>query len=275
MVILASMKHWIIADSGGTGTTWVYGSEQESGRFETASLHPRNIPAFPEKDMEKLRELNSRSPLAILDFYGAGMSSETNRELVSELLTEVGFRNFTVETDAVAAGLACCGYEHGFATILGTGSILLEMDKGKLISRTGGLGPEKGDEGSAFFFGKLLLEEVKAGKFKKEVGDKFGTVGHFLSEYENANPSKIAGLAKLTARWNVSELHRKNVLNFISTHILVENPEIRSLGVVGSYGYHISGILKEELEKVNVLLNRVFTTPLDNLVTLRIKNMNG
>jgi len=269
------MKHWIIADSGGTGTTWVYGAEQELGRFETASLHPRNVPVFPESDKGKLRTLREQYAFEVFEFYGAGMSLEANRKLVAELLNELGFTNAGIETDAVAAGIACCDYEHGYAAILGTGSILLEMDKGKLISRTGGLGPEKGDEGSAFYYGKLFLQEVKAGKFQAEIENEFGNPDLFLSEFQEANPTKIAGLAKLTSGWNVSELHRENIRKFISTHILVENPEIKRLGVVGSYGYNISGILREELERVNIELNRVFTTPLDNLVALKIKNINS
>lgn len=269
------MKHWIIADSGGTSTTWVWGSDQELGRMETGSLHPRNISIFSDEDQHKLYLLNQEFRFEVVDFYGAGMSSEAARKEIVELLSKLSFCLPEVKTDAVAAGIACCEFNHGYAAILGTGSILIEMDKGEMISRRGGLGPDKGDEGSAFYFGKLFLEEVKKGSFLQEVENQFGSVTEFLSQYSNCNPTYLAGLAKLTAHMDVIELHQKNIKEFITTHILVENMHPKEIGVIGSYGYHISSILKEELSKVDVLLNRVFATPLDRLVELKIKNVIG
>lgn len=269
------MKHWIIADSGGTSTTWVWGGTTELGRLETGSLHPRNIAAFSDEDKKRLIELNQQFRFDDVQFYGAGMSSAPNKEMMLNFLSELSFENSTVDTDALAAGLACCEFEHGFAAILGTGSILIEMDHGKMISRRGGLGPEKGDQGSAYYFGKLFLEAVRNGEYVNEVEELFGTTQHFLNDYDNSDASYLAGLAKLTSALNVKELHRKNVKAFIATHILVENTKPTEISVIGSYGYHISSILREELKAVDVLLNRVFTTPLDSLVQLKIKNIVG
>jgi|SRR6218665_811725 len=220
-------------------------------------------------------EVNKRFQFDHLEFYGAGMSLDENRQFIKTFLTNAGFKQFSIETDALAAGLACCEYEHGFTAILGTGSILLEMNEGRMISRRGGLGPEKGDQGSAFYFGKLLLKSVKDGFFQSEIQQMFGSVVLFLEAFENADPSKLASLAKLTESIDVSLLHRENVKAFIESHILVEKSQIKKLGIVGSYGYHISAILREELQLVNVELNRVFTDPLDGLVTLKIKNTIG
>ncbi len=266
------MKHWIIADSGGTSTTWVYGSTYEVGRFQTASLHVRNVDSFPESDLNTLMQLNKQFSFDELDFYGAGMSVSENKERIFQFLKNAGFRNVTIETDALAAGLACCGYDHGFTAILGTGSILIEMNNGEMISRRGGLGPDKGDQGSAYYFGKLFLEAVKHGRFDKEINLIFGSKDRFFKEYENANPTKIASLSKLTSTFDVSSVHRENIKAFIDSHILVEKSRVKRLSVIGSYGFHISSILMEQFDEVNVELNRVFIDPLDSLVALKIKN---
>jgi len=269
------MKHWIIADSGGTSTTWVYGDTKELGRLQTASLHVRNIPFFPESDEQKLHELNNQFSFDEVDFYGAGMSISANKEHIHQFLKKIGFRNIQIETDALAAGLACCGFEHGFTAILGTGSILLEMNNGEMLSRRGGLGPENGDQGSAYYFGKLFIEAVKKGRFQNEIVLIFGSKTRFLEIYEKADPTKIASLSKLTSAFDVSSVHRENINSFIETHILVEKARINELSVIGSYGFYHSSLLVELLSQVNVLLNRVFVDPVDGLVALKIKNTYG
>lgn len=268
------MKSWIIADSGGTGTTWVYGKETQLGEFHTSSLHPRNLAVFPAEEQQQLHRLIQQFQFDEVLFYGAGMGNPDNRMLLKAFLDELGATEPTILTDAEAAGLACVENEHGYVAILGTGSILVEMENGKIINRVGGLGPELGDEGSAFYFGKLLLQQLKTTPWNEGLEKILGTKAAFLNAYENCDPSTLAGLGAKTSGWNVEDVHRKNIRCFIETHLKSLSTSKKELHVVGSYGYHLREVLDEELKASGWRLMNCLISPVNALLTQRLKKNN-
>jgi len=265
---------WIVADSGGTSTLWAYGEDTEQERFQTASLHPRNQHSFPEKDRSKLSEVISSFSPEMLYFFGAGMSAPDNQSKTDELLRSFGFSSFRIETDALAAGLALCGDGHGYVAILGTGSILLEMNEGRIQQRVGGLGPAIGDEGSGFYFGKLFVQELQeSGVWNDELQQLFGSREDF---FKNTSPGKYiafcASLAEMTQHYSVKEIHRKNIQTFVDEHLLNLMPGEKVLHVVGSYGYHQRAVLAEVLQENQWQLGRCLASPIDDLVAFIRKN---
>ncbi len=259
---------WIVADSGGTSTNWAYGEETELGRFDTASLHPRNQSVFPEEDKQKLAEVITSFSPDYLYFYGAGMSNPDNQLKTDELLRSLGFSSFSIETDALAAGLALCGEHHGYVAILGTGSILLEMNEGKIQQRVGGLGPAIGDEGSGFYFGKLFVQNLQeSGEWNNELDQLFGSREEF---FKNTSPGKYiafcSSLPEKTKNCPVKAIHSKNIQTFVDEHLLQLMTGEKVLHVVGSYGYHQKEVLAEVLQLNGWQLGRCLASPMDDLV---------
>jgi glucosamine kinase len=268
------MKMWLIADSGGTSTTWVYGDEKVVGTFKTASLHPRNIARFPDDDIRKLNELVSNFSFDRVRFFGAGMSNAENALRIKSFLDELGFIGIEVQTDALAAGLACCGYEQGYVAILGTGSILIEMNNGEIVNRVGGLGPELGDEGSGYYFSKLLLKHLEIDEnWTPELINLFGSREEFQSKYSTSmNPSELAELASITSGVDLTTVHKANFQQFIENHLVPLKTLHKNLNVVGGYGYFRKEILAKELEHYGWRLNRCLIDPIEALANIMFKN---
>lgn len=264
---------WLLADSGGTSTNWIYGDKQISGRFQTASLHPRNLGIFPAGDMEKLRQLITDFHFDSFHFYGAGMSNPGNVDLISAFFQKIGFTDLQVHTDALAAGLACCGFDHGYVAILGTGSILVEMDHGKMVNRVGGLGPQAGDEGSAYYFSKLLTEYLQEdGNWTDQFRQLFGSKANFQARYNEAtDASEMARLAGLTAGLSLEDLHAVNFRQFIRTHLMDVRTGEKILNVVGSYGCFQKVALAAELEGFGWKLGQCLIDPLEVLANRLFK----
>lgn len=259
---------WIVADSGGTSTLWAFGEEEEQGRFQTASLHPRNQQSFPEADHQKLTDLIASFSPDHLFFFGAGMANPDNQTKTDELLRSLGFSSFAIETDALAAGLALCGDQQGYVAILGTGSILLEMNEGRIQQRVGGLGPAIGDEGSGFYFGKLFVQELQeTGIWNDDLDQLFGSREAF---FKNTSPatyiSFCSSLAEKTKNCPVEPIHKKNIQAFVDAHLLELMQGEKVLHVIGSYGFHQQKVLSEVLEENGWRLGRCLASPMDNLI---------
>jgi N-acetylglucosamine kinase-like BadF-type ATPase len=271
------MKTWLIADSGGTGTNWAYGNDKLLGRFTTSSLHPRNLKLFPDNEKENLKMLNKEFDFDEVLFYGAGMSSPENQQALRSFFDEIQVNSLIIGTDALLAGLACCGLDHGFVAILGTGSILIEMNNGQIVSRVGGLGPEEGDEGSGYYFGKLVRDYlIKSDEWKAGWAELFGSKEQFLERYpSSANPSEIAVLAKKLSNKDFVDFHCQNIDLFIETHLKQINSGSKVLNIVGSYGFYLEELIRERLKKTGWTLNKCIIDPMEDFIGFYFKKNSG
>lgn len=267
------MKTWLIADSGGTGTNWIYGDDQILGRFVTSSLHPRNLKRFPRNEKDELIRINKLYSFDEVLFYGAGMSSPENQQALKLFFEDIPFKSLKIGTDALLAGLACCGFEHGYTAILGTGSILLEMNHGEIASRVGGLGPESGDQGSGYYFGKLVRSYlIKSDEWKAEWEELFGTKEQFMERYpSNVNPTELAGLSKRLSNKDFVEFHNQNIDLFIETHLSAIETDSRVLNIVGSYGFYLQELIRERLQKAGWTMNKCLIDPIEDFLQFYFK----
>ena len=151
----------LVADSDSSKTYWILQlPESQSLEFKTKGINPFY---FPEKEIVKM--LNSSADIlkVALDvtevhFFGAGCSNPDRREIVSNALSTV-FKNafINVENKIIGCVYATCGTNKGITGILSTGSHSAYFDGAKIHYSKQGLGFILGDEGSATYFGKLLI----------------------------------------------------------------------------------------------------------------------
>lgn len=163
----------LIADSGSTKTDWVF-LDLETGQktyFEGFGLNPYLINSddvceevlrlFKKQDIKSIREIR---------FYGAGCSTESNKQIITEGLVGI-FKNANIQVfhDLEGAARALCKHEEGIACILGTGSNAC-LFNGKEIERSAiSLGYLIGDEGSGNYLGKKLIHSVYLGLAPEEI----------------------------------------------------------------------------------------------------------
>ena len=91
----------------------------------------------------------------------AGMDRADDREVVGAILRRLGFRGQVLAVnDALIALVAGADEDPGVVVVAGTGSIAYGVGPGGIAARAGGWGEVYGDEGSAFWVGRLALAAV-------------------------------------------------------------------------------------------------------------------
>jgi glucosamine kinase len=228
----------IIADGGGTSTNWCISANGKRTFFSTESYHPSNwnsqfearIKAFWQ---DKIEITNTK-----LTFFGAGCFKEARRQEAHALFTRVGFNDISIFSDLHAAAIACLGSQAGWVLIAGTGSVLFEWDGKEVQQIIGGKGHELGDEGSGFYFGKLILQALDDGELsssQEELVRKALAKKEFATENEKY---AVASLAQsLGAHKDLfAAYHLKNVRAFFKSHAIENGP--KEMHIVGGYASH-------------------------------------
>ncbi|MGD9905597.1 MAG: N-acetylglucosamine kinase [Vicinamibacterales bacterium] len=91
----------------------------------------------------------------------AGMDRADDRDLVTGILRRLGFRGqLLAVNDALIALVAGADADPGIVLVAGTGSIAYGVGPTGIAARAGGWGEVYGDEGSAFWVGRLALAAV-------------------------------------------------------------------------------------------------------------------
>lgn len=262
---------YIIADSGGSSTNWAIVLQNNEVRFvQTAGLHPKYALSadFPVSGLqEQFQDLH-----VPLYFYGAGCASETVRQQMTGFLMQLGFSSVEVYPDTLAACRALCGNHSGWVAILGTGSILVHYDGKHITERIGGYGSLVGDEGSGFYFGKLLVRHLLAEK-EWNPGWKavFVSPDFLLSKLAAPDALQwIASLGKVVAGMDFSCLHRKNAELFVETYCV--DLQATEISVTGTYGYEQQAVFSEVFERHSIRLKKAVSAPIEDLT--RYHQMN-
>jgi N-acetylglucosamine kinase-like BadF-type ATPase len=159
--------HVLGIDAGGSKTVaWLADGDGRvvgEGRAGGANLHHAG-----ELGTEKVlfsviqAAVGAAAPLPPVVCVGmAGMDRADDREMVDTILRRLGFRGQVLAVnDALIALVAGADQSPGVVIIAGTGSIAYGVGPGGMAARAGGWGEVYGDEGSAFWVGKLALAAV-------------------------------------------------------------------------------------------------------------------
>lgn len=273
-------KSYLIADSGGTKTDWCYVDVfGNKNYFTTASYHPNLMSdEWIEANESFWKKYTIIKDLEV-HFYGSGCLKEPNRTKVKLVFEKWGFKDVQVESDILAAARACFGKEDGWIGILGTGSVLAEIENHRIKNVYGGLGPLIGDEGSGFYFGKLLIDNYLKDKFSletiREIESTMITEG-FMSLDSNAPANKefiasLSGLFSSSLNQEIKQLHRENISCFIEKYFPATIVN-KTICFVGSYAHYNQRIIKELLLKRHLNLGVVITKPIELLSEYSIKS---
>ena len=273
-------KSYLIADSGGTKTDWCYVDVfGNKNYFTTASYHPNLMSdEWIEANESFWKKYTIIKDLEV-HFYGSGCLKEPNRTKVKLVFEKWGFKDVQVESDILAAARACFGKEDGWIGILGTGSVLAEIENHRIKNVYGGLGPLIGDEGSGFYFGKLLIDNYLKDKFSletiREIESTMITEG-FMSLDSNAPANKefiasLSGLFSSSLNLEIQQLHLENISCFIEKYFPATIVN-KTICFVGSYAHYNQRIIKELLLKRHLNLGVVITKPIELLSEYSIKS---
>lgn len=274
-------KSYLIADSGGTKTDWCYVDDFGiKNYFTTASYHPNLMSDDWIKSNKAFWNQYTLIDNLEVHFYGSGCLKEPNRSKVENVFKIFGFKNIFIESDILAAARACFGDENGFVGILGTGSVLAEIENREVKNVYGGLGSIIGDEGSGFYFGKLLIEKYVKNEFSKVTNEEIESVigienligvnssDSSFKEFVSSFSSKFSA----TKNQEIKQLHRDNISLFFDKYLPLNISNLR-ICFVGSYAQYTRDIIKNFLEIRSVNLGVIITKPIEFLTEYSIKSI--
>ena len=181
------MKKYVIGlDGGGTSTKGVL--LDEKGQVCADSIGPSsNIQAIGDQELTKAFEQVildliakagiEKNKVSYLYAGLAGAGRPADRERISACLSSLDLvKDFTIDTDAMAALAGAFNGKAGIILISGTGAICFGKDENDNVVRCGGWGFLLGDEGSGFYFGQqaiiAALKDLDGRGEKTILGDK-------------------------------------------------------------------------------------------------------
>lgn len=266
------MAYKIIGESGGTKTDWVvYHHNQLFNQFTTNSYHPNLIDenwisiakAFWSK-FESIAQYD-------LIFYGAGCLSLENKTKMTNLFKSFGFGHVEVQSDLIAAAMATGNYPDGIVGIMGTGSVIAKIKDGQVATLIGGKGFKTGDEGSGYYFGKLLLQKYLNGQLSVALSHKMSKLIEEVQLntallFEQEGKAFLSGLSFQTKDWNdeqIVDVHKANIQLFATLFLKPEM--ISKIDLVGSYAYYHQKLISEVLKDLDIQLGVVIERPIEKL----------
>ena len=268
-------KAILIADSVGTKTDWCLIINDQCYFFSTESYHPTSLDQTSKVELlEFWKQLTQKLRISC-HFYGAGCSSLENQAKINVHFTQnTSFKHFEVASDLVAAGIALLGNDAGYVGILGTGSVLTYYQNKQITEIIGGYGYLLGDEGSGYYFGKLVLQkylnkELSEGLtalFEVHFGQRAAISQNCYSPDGKAFISSILLHSENESiQQEINLIHKENIDLFLSKY-LPKNSTKKEISFVGSYAFYQQEILKIALEKVGWKLGVVIPKPIEALV---------
>lgn len=273
----------VIADAGGTSTTWVVvdydGNVVAGKRGEgiNAVIHDSN---YLKHAMEPLAEMvESYGIPNEVFFYGAGcISEEVNSKIVEAISNVCKCPQIEVNSDLLGAARGTCGLDGGVACILGTGSNSCLYNGWQVIENIRPLGFILGDEGSGAALGKRLVNSVLKGLLPSDVHEAFFDEYKLSYDeiiknvYRGASPSGfLASFAPFIKKHidneSISKLVEEEFSQFIERNLL-QYPGIvlMSINFVGGIAVAFEQQLRSALSKYNLSAGYIVPDPLPGLI---------
>jgi N-acetylglucosamine kinase-like BadF-type ATPase len=271
----------LIADSGGSKTDWrLLKKDGTIGQAHTLGFNPyyQPIEHLTTIVRDSLVQQVGTEPVERIYFYGSGVSSEKNQELIRNCFLQF-FPGAQVEIgwDLLAAARALCGREAGIACIIGTGSNTCLYDGEKITGNVANLGWILADEGSGTNIGRKFLVAYLREKLSPELAAQFHARFPFTREeflekvYQQEKPSAfLASFMKFIFQHlkdpycyqlvynSFAELYEENVMRY---------PGYQNLKVhfVGSVAFYFSDILRQVANDKGITVKNILESPIAGL----------
>lgn len=162
----------LLVDIGATKGAWKLSGSAPlyTPPFNAATMAPSVLDGIVRDTV--LPWLAGRSVRRV-EFYGAGIISDTLRHSVVVSLRPLGASTVLVDSDMVGAARSLLGDTPGIACILGTGSNSCLYDGHRIVDNVPPLGYILGDEGSGAAIGKRFVGDLFKRQYPALVTDRW------------------------------------------------------------------------------------------------------
>lgn len=250
----------LIGESGGTKTDWCLVIGTKKRFFTTASYHPRN---FTEEFIVEQQQFWKQFPELIncqIFFYGSGCYKSEAQAEMFHLLSKVGLHDSKVYSDILGASIAM-KLNGNWGAIAGTGSVVFKADSYEVFELIGGKGRDLGDEGSGYYFGKLLLEALSLNQIDPSIN---ATVKERIKNREISEFPKL--LYDFKKNKSILQLHKNNVSLFVEKHLI----NITEINFCGSYAFYHKEIFTKVLKENGINAGVFIDRPLQHILEFQL-----
>lgn len=273
---------YLIADSGATKTKWCLESDTVSESYYTEGLNPyyhttQSISRVIKTDLVPGLEGHHIDEIY---FYGAGCDSKEKDEIVYTSLEAIfPDSKIEVEHDLLGSARACFFNKSGIACILGTGSNSCLYDGEKIVEHIPSLAFILGDEGSAGYFGKKLINSYYRFEIPETLKEKLEDaydmdLNHIMNNLYNEGAQKsrfVASYSKFLGDNSdhpfVQEMLREGFTSFITRIVKnYSNADSHTVSFVGSVAVAYQDLLTEILRENGLQSGTFLRNPLDQLI---------
>lgn len=280
----------LVADSGSSKIDWRL--MESDGRIRQAQT-PGFNPYYQPLDHLRSSLRDTLAPevggaeVKHVFFYGTGVSSERNQELVRAVFLEYfPHAKVDIEWDLLGAARALCGHEKGIACILGTGSNSCQYDGHKISDQVANLGWILADEGSGTNLGKTLLVDYLRKRMPEKLAEQFHQRFPFSREqflekiYQQEKPSTfLATFARFIFQHlnepycyqlvykAFSEFYENNVMKY-------EGYRETRVHFVGSIAFYFSDLVRQVANDKGITVKNILETPIAGLALYHQKDIN-
>lgn len=278
----------MIADSGGSKIDWrMLHKDGTIGQAYCAGYNPYYQPiADLKKSIEEVLLPSIKEPVTKIFYYGTGVSSEKNQELIQVTFGSY-FPQASIEVgwDLLAAARALCGDEPGIACILGTGSNSCLYDGKNIIGNVANLGWILADEASGTYMGKKLVVDYFRENMPKELAAQFQNRFPWTREevlekvYQQERPSAfLASFSKFIFQHLKEpycyQLVYQSFVDFFENNVMkYENYAQLKVHFTGSISFYYSDILRQVANDKGIMVKNILEGPIAGLALYHKKDI--
>ncbi|HMI66757.1 MAG TPA: hypothetical protein VK517_12000 [Cyclobacteriaceae bacterium] len=279
----------LIADSGGSKMDWrMLNQDGTIGQAYCAGFNPYYQPVSDlRKNIEAVVLPVIREPVTKIFYYGAGLSSDKNRETIQSAFASY-FADAKIEVgwDLLAAARALCGNEPGIACILGTGSNSCLYDGKNIIGNVANLGWILADEASGTDMGKRLIFDYFREEMPKTLAAQFHNRFPFSVEevlekvYQGEKPSAfLASFSKFIFQHLKEpycyQLVYRCFADFYENNVMkYENYATLKVHFTGSIAFYFSDVLRQVANDKGIIVKNILEGPIAGLALYHKKDLN-
>ena len=270
-------------EAGGTKTTLLVHENGETKEIVLPACNPnRGTEAF-----EIILKTTMQIPAnAKVYFYGAGMGSEGNQSLITNIFNDMFDINPEIETDILGGARAAFGDADGFVAIMGTGGVGAYYDGNNIAIRRGGYGYLIDDYGGGLELGKILISAWLNDSFSDELnrdieGYLHITKSRFVGDfYESKDLPKVSGVVRVLDRhpnnMEIIQLLDDYFTEFFNRHVTALNreKEVEQITIVGGIGANFSKNITRVAQKFGIEVTEFIEKPADRLLAYHLSKQS-
>ena len=279
----------LIADSGATKTEWCLWDEGDTRTLKTEGLNPyyHTTETIREVLQAHLVDKFDVGKVENIYFYGAGCDTDEKCQIVEKAI-QFWFpeAEANIYHDLLGAARACFFHEAGIACILGTGSNSCLYDGEKIVEHIPSLAFTLGDEGSAGYFGKKIINsyfrfEIPE-ELKKDLEKNYNMSLEYITRGVYDNPQKSRFVASYGSFLGdhsdhpfIQKMLREGFESFI-TRIVMNYTEAEKYEVrfIGSVAHAYKDMIKEILEENEMKPGLFIQKPMERLVEFHTMHLD-